>query len=135
MIIAAGHGTVLREITRLLFEKKSKTRTLWLCGVANSGKSIFIRLLDLIFASDEVDWRGPYLPITRRNKDKIKTQILSSEEFNFGEAFSDKNLNVTKLLMEGRGASIRNDLYASFETVYEDAIVVVGSNKLPATEA
>jgi hypothetical protein len=58
-IIAAGHGTVLREITRLLFEKKSKTRTLWLCGVANSGKSIFIRLLDLIFASDEVDWRGP----------------------------------------------------------------------------
>ena len=46
MVIEAGHGTILRAITRLLFEKQIKTRTLWISGVANSGKSIFIRLLN-----------------------------------------------------------------------------------------
>lgn len=71
MIIDAGHGTVLRQITRLLFERASKARTLWISGVANSGKSIFIRLLNQIFASHEVDWRGLYLPIRKKNKEGI----------------------------------------------------------------
>ena len=85
----------------MLFQKQTKTRTLWISGIANSGKSMFIRLLNQIFASDAVDWKGPYLPISKRNKAGIKTQILSSEEFDFAEAFSDKNRAVTKLLMEG----------------------------------
>ena len=37
--------------------------------------------------------------------------------------------------MEGRGASVRNDLYKLFKTSYENVIVVVASNKLPASEA
>ena len=37
--------------------------------------------------------------------------------------------------MEGAGANVRSDLYAHFQSTYENAIVVVGSNKLPASEA
>ena len=73
LVISAGHGTILREITRLLVGPKTKERTLWISGVANSGKSMFIRFLNMIFASDEVDWRGCYLPIKKRNKEEIMT--------------------------------------------------------------
>ena len=37
--------------------------------------------------------------------------------------------------MEGRGATVRADLYKPFDIAYKNAIVVVASNKLPASEA
>ena len=135
LVIGAGHGTILREITRLLFGPRTKERTLWISGAANSGKSMFIRCLNQIFASDEVDWRGLYLPISKRTKPEIMRQILSSEEFSFKDAFTESNRAVTKQLMEGRGATVRADLYKQFDTAYKNAIVVVASNKLPASEA
>lgn len=51
-------------------------------GSANAGKSIFIRMMRSIFGSDEVDWRGAYLPVRKRNRTDLKTQIVTCEEFN-----------------------------------------------------
>lgn len=134
LVVDAGHGKIVRELTRLMFGARTKVRTLWISGVANSGKSMLIRRLRSIFASDEVDWRGVYMPVRERNMPDIKSQLLTCEEFNFKEAFADGNLAVTKLLMEGEGANVRKDLFAQFQSCYKDVIVVVGSNKLPATE-
>ena len=107
LVISAGHGTILREITRLLFGPRTKERTLWISGAANSGKTKFIQRLNEIFASDEVDWKGLYLPVSTRTKPKIERQILSSEEFSFEDAFAKSNRAITKQLMEGRGANVR----------------------------
>jgi hypothetical protein len=69
----AGHGRLLRAIYNILFGEKTKRRTVWITGVASSGKSMFIRRLRSIFASDEVDWRGVYLPVKKRYNENIKT--------------------------------------------------------------
>jgi len=135
LVTLAGHGKIVREIVRLMFGDRTKERTIWISGVANSGKSMLIRRIREIFASDEVDWRGVYMPIRYRNLPQIKTQLLTCEEFNFKDAFADNNLAVTKLLMEGEGASVRKDLFAQFQACYRDVVVIVGSNKLPASEA
>jgi len=57
-IARAGHGTILRATARLLFGPRTKQRTIWLSGVASSGKSMFIRRLRKLLASDEI---GKYL--------------------------------------------------------------------------
>ena len=44
------------------------------------------------------------MPVKERNMPGIQTQMISSEEFSFKDAFSDSNLAITKLLMEGEGA-------------------------------
>lgn len=131
----AGHGRLLRATHNLLFGEKTKRRTVWISGVASSGKSMFIRRLRSIFGSDEVDWRGVYLPVKKRYNGNIKTQLVTCEEFSFKNAFSDANYHVTKMLFEGEGANVRKDLYAQFEPCYEDVAFVVASNKLPGTEA
>jgi adenylylsulfate kinase-like enzyme len=43
LVNGAGHGRILRSVANLLFGPKTKQRTIWLTGVANSGKSQFIR--------------------------------------------------------------------------------------------
>ena len=77
LVVSAGHGKIIREVVRLMFGERTKERTLWISGVANSGKSMLIRRIREIFASDEVDWRGVYMPIRHRNLPQIKTQLLS----------------------------------------------------------
>ena len=61
----AGHGKILRSVYRLLISDRGKTKkhVVWVYGEANAGKSKFIRRLREIFGSDEVDWRGAYLPV------------------------------------------------------------------------
>jgi hypothetical protein len=108
----AGHGRLLRAAYTILFGERTKKRTVWATGVASSGKSMFIRRLRSIFASDEVDWRGVYLPVKQRFNENIKTQLVTCEEFSFKTAFSDANYHVTKMLLEGEGANVRKDLYA-----------------------
>ena len=135
-ISKAGHGRILRSVWRLLLSgKKTKCSVAWMHGIASSGKSQFIRRLRSIFSSDEVDWRGPYLPVRKRNREDIQTQIVTCEEFSFINAFRPDSLHVTKLLFEGEGASVRKGLYQNFTEVYESAIFVVASNALPAGEA
>ena len=135
-VAKAGHGKIVRDFTRLMFGDRTKQRTLWISGVANSGKSMFIRRVRNIFASHEVEWRGQYNPVREQYlTESIIPQIVSSEEFNFKEAFADGAIATTKLLMEGAGMNVRNDLFAQFKTCYKDAIVVIASNKLPASEA
>ena len=75
IINKAGHGRIIRSVYRLLINRgnDSKRFVCWLYGVANSGKSRFIRRLNKIFASDEVDWRGEYLTEGEVNKPHIKT--------------------------------------------------------------
>ena len=107
----------------------------WIHGVSSSGKSQFIRRLRSIFGSDEVDWRGIYLPVRKTNRPDIKTQIVTCEEFSFANAFKPDSLHVTKLLFEGEGALTRPGLYQNFKEVYDNAIFVVASNALPASEA
>ena len=68
----AGHGRLLRATYSTLLGEPTKKRTVWVTGVANSGKSMFIRRLRDIFASDEVDWRGVYLPVKCRTNQAIK---------------------------------------------------------------
>lgn len=85
---------------------------MWLTGDANTGKSMFIRRLRQIFATDEVDWRGVYLPVKTKTNPLVKTQLVTCEEFSFKTAFSDNNYHVSKMLFEGEGASVRKDLYA-----------------------
>ena len=96
---------------------------------------MFIRRLRSIFGSDEVDWRGVYLPVKNRCNSLIQTQLVTFEAFSFKHAFSDGNYHVTKMLFEGEGASVRKDLYATFEPAYKDVAFVIASNKLPGTEA
>ncbi len=43
LVNQAGHGRILRSAANLLFGPKTKQRTIWMSGVANSGKSQFIR--------------------------------------------------------------------------------------------
>jgi len=131
----AGHGRLLRAVHTVLFGERTKRRTVWVSGVASSGKSMFIRRLRSIFGSDEVDWRGVYLPVKKRCNPRIKTQVVTCEEFSFKNAFSDANYHVTKMLFEGEGANVRKDLYAGFEPTYQDVAFVIASNKLPGTEA
>ena len=76
-----------------------------------------------------------YLPIRKRYNPLIKTQLVTSEEFAFKDAFADSNTHVTKLLFEGEGASVRRDLYAQFTECYRDVAIIIASNKLPASEA
>lgn len=70
-----------------------------------------------------------------RNNPSVQTQIATCEEFSFKNAFADGNLHVTKTLMEGEGASVRKDLFAPFTECYKDAVFVIASNTLPASEA
>ena len=74
LITEAGHARVLRSVYRLLLNRgnDSKRYVCWLYGIANSGKSMFIRRLRKIFASDEVDWRGEYLPVNDTNKRHVR---------------------------------------------------------------
>ena len=91
-----------------------KKHAIWINGTRNAGKSSFIRRLRMIFACDEVDWRGPWLPVRDRSNPELKNQIVTCEEFNPLNALSPEGVQVTKLLFEGTGASIRSGLYKQF---------------------
>jgi len=65
----------------------------------------------------------------------LKVQVVTCEEFSFKHAFHPDNLHVAKLLFEGEGASVRTGLYKQFEETYKNAIFVIASNQLPASEA
>ena len=83
-----------------------------------------------------MEWRGNYIPVRERHlTESITPQIVSSEEFNFKDAFADGAISTTKLLMEGAGINARNDLFAKFASCYKNVVVVIASNKLPASEA
>ena len=101
LVLNSGHGRLLRGIVRLLFGKEAKRRVMWMFGGPNSGKSQFIRRLRSLFGSDEVSWRGVYLPVRERVNPELMTQLVTCEEFNFKQAFSEGTLEVTKLLFEG----------------------------------
>ena len=60
------HGRVLRSVWKLLIGDYGKTKkhVSWLHGVANSGKSQFMRTIGKIFGSDKVSWWGIYLPVS-----------------------------------------------------------------------
>jgi hypothetical protein len=73
--------------------------------------------------------------VRKRNRENLKTQIVTCEEFSFTNAFKPDSLHVTKLLFEGEGASVRKGLYQNFTEVYENAVFVIASNALPASEA
>lgn len=73
LVDEAGHGHLLRAVVNLIFAERTKKRTIWVTGVANSGKSMFMRRLRTVFASDEVDWRGVYLPVKIRSQPLVKT--------------------------------------------------------------
>jgi len=49
----------------LVDRKTNKVFVIWLYGIASSGKSMLVRRLRRIFAGDEVDWRGQYLPVRK----------------------------------------------------------------------
>ena len=96
-VVEAGHGRVIRSVYRLMFpEVKTKKKVAWIYGEANAGKSKFIRRIRKIFGSDEVDWRGEYLPLKERNRPDLKTQIVTCEEFSIVNAFKPGCLHVTK---------------------------------------
>ena len=75
------------------------------------------------------------MPVRKTNRPDLITQIVTCEEFSFINAFKADTLHVTKLLFEGEGAAIRKGLYEQFRECYENAIFVVSSNDLPASEA
>lgn len=102
-IIGAGHGRILRSVFRLLIAERGMTKkhVAWIYGEANAGKSNFIRRLRKIFGSDEVDWRGEYLPLKERNRRDLKTQIVTCEEFSATNALKTSCIHVTKMLFEG----------------------------------
>ena len=66
IITDAGHGRILRGVSRLFYGERTKRRTMWISGVANvsddmchdsgvqSGKSQFIRRLRRLLGSDEI---------------------------------------------------------------------------------
>ena len=59
---AAGHIKIVHAIIKAFFRpKNNKKRTVWIYGPANSGKSIFIRMLLLIFSVQTFDFRGAHL--------------------------------------------------------------------------
>ena len=112
-ITDAGHGKILRSVYRLLIAERGKTKkhVIWIYGEPNAGKSTIIRMLRKIFGSDEVDWRGAYLPLKERHRPELKTQIVTCEEFSSANAFKGDCIHVTKLLFEGQGALIRTGLF------------------------
>jgi hypothetical protein len=102
-----NHGRALRAVFRFLIRdmspelKGSKKKVLWIGGPPSTGKSFFIRRLRKIFAGDEVDWRGEYLPVRISNRPEICPQLVTCEEFNFQTALGPQTLQTTKLLFEG----------------------------------
>ena len=129
----AGHGRMLRSAYRLLLNRgnDSKKRVCWFIGPRNSGKLEFIRRLGEIFASDEVDWRGKYLVVSKTNKRKVQTQVVTCEEFHKSTAFSNENLCNTKKLFEGAGAPVQGNLFQQIQPKYEKAAFALASNMLP----
>ena len=132
----AGHGRMLRSAYRLLLNRgnDSKLRVCWFIGPRNSGKSQFIRRLGEIFASDEVDWRGKYLVVSKTNQRKVQTQVVTCEEFHKSIAFSKENLCNTKKLFEGAGAPVQGNLFQQIQPKYEKACFALASNMFPTHE-
>ena len=104
---------MLRSIFRLLLNRGSDNKrwVCWITGKRNSGKSEFIRALGQIFASDEVEWRGKYLPVTKTNRPSVETQLVTCEEFAKSNAFSKENLPNTKKIFQGTGAAVQENLF------------------------
>ena len=74
------------------------------------------------------------MPEKFNNLPEIKDQVVTCEEFNVTHGFSKESLHMTKTLFEGAGALVRKDLYLSHTLKYKDAVFVVASNELPASE-
>ena len=102
--------------------------------MGNTGKSEFIRLVREIFASDEVSWDQVYLPVRKRNRPELEAQIVTCEEFNPTTALGKGILPTTKLLFEGQGANVRDGLYQPHKHMYESAVFVISSNRLPGQD-
>ena len=127
---------MLRSVFRLLLHRgtDNKRWVCWITGQANSGKSEFIRRLGQIFASDDVDWKGKYLPVNKTNRPEIQTQLVTCEEFNRSAAFNQQNFSNTKMLFQGTGASVQENLFAQHTPAYPGAVFVLASNALPCYE-
>ena len=67
-IVEAGHLQILLYSFMALFGTDTKKKCLWLVGVANSGKSSFVRLLSQILATDEVVFKSGLLPLQIQTK-------------------------------------------------------------------
>ena len=55
-------------------------------------------------------------------------QLVTCEEFNTKLAFSADHLNTTKLLFEGEGANVREDLYERHEPKWKDCAFLIATN-------
>ena len=121
---------MLRSAWRVLVNRSndSKMRVCWFIGPRNSGKSQFIRRLGEIFASDEVDWRGKYLVVSKTNRRTVQTQVVTCEEFHKSIAFNRENLCNTKKLFEGAGAPVQGNLFQQIKPKYEKAGFALASN-------
>jgi len=106
----------------------------WLYGLASCGKSEFVRRIRGIFASEEIAFGETYLPVQSRNLPHLKEQLVVCEEFSCHHAFSRRNLNVTKQLLEGHGGMVRTELYREHENKYKNAVFLIATNDLPCSK-
>ena len=110
-------------------------KCLWIGSKASCGKSFFIRRIRVIFAGDEVAWRGEYLPVRSTNRPDLKCQLVTCEEFNFHTAFNATTIETTKLMFEGQPSMLRGGPYKQFDPKYANAVYVIASNTMPREEA
>ena len=130
----ANHEEALKATWEIFFSRRpedGKKHVLWLHGVANAGKSYYIRRLREIFASQEISWKNEYLPATSTTRPELTTQLVTCEEFDYNTAFSPAVAEATKILFEGRGGLTRVGPFKQFDKRFEDARFVLASNRLP----
>ena len=88
-----------------------KSHLVWIWGCANSGKSTFIEALEPIFSCQRISFNKDLINEESSNKPEVKTQIALCTEFNHETALSDGTYSTMKQLLEGKGGSVKGNLY------------------------
>lgn len=126
-----GYSEVFKAILQtIVMRRYDKQRAVWIQGLANTGKTTFVKFMKTIFSYATLRSGGGDFHVDFEKESSKALQVIVMDETDNLHFFAKKQIPQMKLFLEG-GGLVTNSKYGSIDLAYADCCVVFASNNLP----
>lgn len=129
----SGYAHVIRAISSVVLERKhEKRRAVWIHGLANTGKSTILNMLQRIFICDTLEDGVSHFHVSRKEL-QVQPQIVMMDETNNSFFFKPASIPRMKRFLEGEGIAT-DSKFGTVGVKFMHCSVFLASNSLPFSE-
>ena len=133
LVESAGHEACIQTVFNTFFDRNdTKKNVVYIHGIASSGKTTFIELIESIFHCQYIEWQYDHVCSQPQSRPQgFKTQIVLCPELAVWACFSTRNVNKTLQFFEGKGCFVKPNLFEKYVFSFANCNWLIASNELP----